>query len=243
LASQTPSRTSREALGALPLLLAALLLVLGAGCERRAPPAREGAPQAASQSLSWPAPTEENPAPVILMLGDSLTAGFGLPSELAYPALVQERLEARGYPHRVVNAGVSGDTSAGGLSRLDWLLRQRVDILLLALGANDGLRGQDPDAMRANLAAVIERAQARGIRVVLAGMQMPANYGLDYTRRFSGVYPELARRYDVLLIPFLLDGVAMNGNLNQADGIHPNAEGARVLADTVWKALEPLLER
>jgi acyl-CoA thioesterase-1 len=230
-----------RSLGILPLLLIALLLVAGAGCERRAPPA--SAPQAATPSLLQPSPADENAAPVILMLGDSLTAGFGLPSELAYPALVQERLEARGYPHRVVNAGVSGDTSAGGLSRLDWLLRQRVDIVLLALGANDGLRGQDPDAMRGNLAAVIERVQARGIRVVLAGMQMPANYGLDYTRRFAGVYPELARRYKVPLIPFLLEGVALNGDLNQADGIHPNSEGARVVADTVWNALEPLLER
>lgn len=245
---------------ALPALLAllALLPVLAlvpAGCERtqetrrtssQGEAATPGTTQGAGgfrQAAQDGGPDGASGEPVILMLGDSLTAGHGLPAELAYPALIQQRLETNGYPHRVVNAGVSGDTSAGGLSRLDWLLRQRVDIMVLALGANDGLRGQDPDAMRANLAEIIERAQAKGISVILAGMRMPANYGLDYTRRFAAVFPKLAERYDLPLIPFLLDGVALNSDLNLGDGIHPNAEGQRILADNVWEVLEPVLER
>jgi acyl-CoA thioesterase I len=182
-------------------------------------------------------------APTVLFLGDSLTAGHGLPAEEAYPALIAGRLRTAGSPWRVVNAGLSGDTSAGGLSRLDWLLKRRVDVLVLALGANDGLRGQDPEAMRANLTRIIERCKARGITVILAGMQMPSNYGPDYTERFKAVFPQLAERFDLPFIPFLLDGVAMEPDLNQADGIHPNAQGQRIVADTVWRVLKPVLER
>jgi len=180
---------------------------------------------------------------VVLFLGDSITAGHGLPLEEAYPSLIAERLRKAHSPWRVVNAGVSGDTTAGGLSRLNWLLKQRVDVVVLALGGNDGLRGQDPAAMRDNLARIIERCKARGITVVLAGMQMPSNYGPDYTRRFKAVYPQLAEHYDLPFVPFLLDSVAMQPDLNQADGIHPNAQGARIVADNVWRVLKPVLDR
>lgn len=180
---------------------------------------------------------------MVVFLGDSLAAGHGLPENESFPALIQQRLAKAGSPWRVVNAGVSGDTSAGGLARLNWVLKQRVDVLVLELGANDGLRGQDPEAMRANLAHIIERCKARGITVVLAGMQMPANYGAAYTAHFKRVFPELAEKYQLPFIPFLLQGVAMRPDLNQPDGIHPNAAGARIVADTVWRVLKPVLDR
>ncbi|MBI3993920.1 MAG: arylesterase [Candidatus Lambdaproteobacteria bacterium] len=215
--------------------LALLLLV---AC--KTPPAGEqAAPAPAAPAPAAAAATDE--PRVIVMLGDSLTAGLGLPEEQSYPALIQRRLDEDGYPWRVVNAGVSGDTTAGGLARLDWVLRQRVDVLLVELGANDGLRGLSTSAMRDNLARIIETAQARDIRVVLAGMRMPTNYGTAYGSDFEAVYAELARTYQVALIPFLLEGVAARGALNQADGIHPNAAGAAIVADTVWRALQPIV--
>lgn len=221
----------------LPVALLALTLAAG-GCERE--PAgsadTQGGDGAAGQA-------EAATAPVIVALGDSLTEGYGVPREAAWPSRIQRRLEAEGYPHRVVNAGVSGDTTAGGLSRTDWLLRQPVDILILELGANDGLRGIDPDSTRANLAEIIEKAQARGATVLLAGMIMPANYGLAFKREFDSIFPELAEKYDLPLIPFLLEGVAGRRDLNLPDGIHPTAEGYAIVADNVWEALEPLLER
>jgi acyl-CoA thioesterase I len=235
-----------------PALVTVLAMVLAvSGCDRSQAPARSTAspaPQAAPAGgrdafARPPAADPSADAPVVLFLGDSLTAGYGLPVEAAYPSLIQARLRKAGYAWRVVNAGVSGDTSAGALSRLDWLLKQRVDVMVVALGGNDGLRGQDPEAMRANLAKIIERAQARGIQVVLAGMQMPANYGADYTRRFKQVFPQLAEHYNIPLIPFLLDGVAMRPELNQADGIHPDAQGARLVADNVWRVLKPVLDK
>jgi len=236
----------------LMLALLALGLVALMACERgesptasnSASPGAQNPPpmQAPVQAPVTPpiAPPVDN-VPVVLCLGDSLTAGFGLPQEQSFPSLLQNRLAAEGYPHRVVNAGVSGDTSAGGLARLDWLLRQRVDVLVLALGANDGLRGQSAEAMAGNLSRIIERVKARGIRVLLGGMRMPANYGAEYQRGFAAVFPTLARKHDVALLPFLLEGVAGDPSLNQADGIHPNAKGAKIVADTVWNALKPLL--
>lgn len=182
-------------------------------------------------------------APRILMFGDSLTAGFGLPLEMSMPSLLQKRLALEGYPHKVINAGVSGDTTAGGVSRLNWVLREPVAVLVLALGANDGLRGLDPDLIRANLAQIIEATQGREITVVLAGMKMPANYGQDYTTRFEAVFPQLARKYDLPFLPFLLEGVAMRPHLNQADGIHPNIAGTKAVAENVWAVLQPLLEK
>jgi acyl-CoA thioesterase-1 len=180
--------------------------------------------------------------PEVIFLGDSLTAGLGLPPDLSFPSLLQQRLDTGGFGLTVVNAGVSGDTSAGGLRRLDWALQGRPRVLVVALGGNDGLRGLAPEELKRNLGTIIERGQQAGLVVILAGMEAPPNNGPDYTARFRQVYPDLARTYKVPLIPFLLDGVAGDPALNQADGIHPNPEGAQRVADTVWKVLEPALQ-
>lgn len=187
-----------------------------------------------------PAPAAER---VIVVLGDSLTAGLGVAREEAYPALLEARLRREGYDYRVVNAGVSGDTSAGGLRRVDWVLRARPDIVIVALGANDGLRGLPVDALRDNLERIVRRVRAAGARVLLAGMRVPPNYGDEYARDFAAVFPEVARRTGVPLAPFLLDGVAGEARLNQADGIHPTAEGQRLIASRLWSHLRPLLAR
>lgn len=191
-------------------------------------------------AFSSPATAQQR---VIVALGDSLTAGFGVAVEAAWPALLETRLREAGYPYRVVNAGVSGDTTAGGLRRVDWVLRARPEIVIVALGGNDGLRGQSVAAMRANLDAVVERLKAREARVLLAGMRVPPNYGAEYTRQFAQVFPDVARRAGVPLVPFLLDGVAADPRLNQPDGIHPSAEGHRVIARHLWPYLVPLLRR
>jgi len=180
--------------------------------------------------------------PRIVALGDSLTAGLGLSPAQAYPNVLQERVDAAGLNFEVVNAGVSGDTSAGGLSRLDWALEGDVRILIVALGGNDGLRGLPVEEVRRNLATIIEVAQDRGIRVVLAGMEAPPNLGAAYTTGFRSVYVDLAERMDVLLIPFLLQGVAGVPDLNQSDGIHPTEAGAAIISDTLWAVLRPLAE-
>jgi len=178
---------------------------------------------------------------VIVALGDSLTAGLGVAADEAYPARLEARLGREGYAYRVVNAGVSGDTTAGGLRRVDWVLRAKPEIVIVALGANDGLRAQSPQAMRDNLAAIVKRLQAAGARVLLAGMRLPPNYGAAYTRQFEAVFPDVARSTGVALMPFLLDGVAADPRLNQPDGIHPTAAGQQVIADRVWPYLRPLL--
>lgn len=175
------------------------------------------------------------------MLGDSLTAGYGLAPDEAYPALLQRRLDEAGYAYEVVNAGVSGDTTAGGLSRLEWSLEGDVRILVLALGANDGLRGLGVAEMRRNLETIIQRAEARHIRVLLTGMETPTNMGPQYQRSYHAVFPELAAGYRLAFVPFLLQGVAARADLNQADGIHPTSAGARVIADNVWAVLQPML--
>jgi len=180
---------------------------------------------------------------VIVALGDSLTAGFGVAAEEAWPALIETRLRREGYPYRVVNAGASGDTTAGGLRRVDWVLRNRPEVAVVALGANDGLRGLGTDAMRANLLAIVERLRAAGARVLVAGMEVPPNYGAVYARAFRSVFPEVARQTGSALMPFLLDGVAADPRLNQADGIHPNAAGHRAIAERVWPHLVALLGR
>ena len=180
---------------------------------------------------------------VIAALGDSLTAGLGVSPEEAYPAMLEARLQREGFEYRVINAGVSGDTSAGGLRRIDWVLKLRPDVVIVALGANDGLRGQAPDVLRDNLTRIIERARAAGVRVLLAGMRLPPNYGDDYARAFAGVYPAVARATGVPLAPFLLDGVAGDVRLNQPDGIHPTVEGQRVIAERLWPYLKPLLTK
>jgi acyl-CoA thioesterase-1 len=179
--------------------------------------------------------------PRVVALGDSLTAGLGLPTSSAYPMLLQQRLEKDGFDFEVVNAGVSGDTSAGGLERLDWALDGDVRVLIVALGGNDGLRGLPPTQLHQNLAQIIERAQAKGVAVILAGMEAPPNYGRDYIVAFHKVYPALASQYHVALVPFLLQGVAGDQSLNQPDGIHPTAAGARIVADNVWAMLKPIV--
>jgi len=182
-----------------------------------------------------------SPNPRIVVLGDSLTAGLGIAPSEAYPALLQERIDGEGLKYEVVNAGVSGDTSAGGLRRLDWALDGQVKVLIVALGGNDGLRGLPVEELGHNLAAIIERARSRGIDVILAGMEAPTNFGSSYTTAFHQVYPDLARRYQVALVPFLLEGVAGIESLNQRDGIHPTPEGAKRIADNVWTVLRPML--
>lgn len=183
------------------------------------------------------------PRPVVLCLGDSLTAGYGLPAEEAFPALLQQRIDAAGLDYRVVNAGASGDTSAGGRRRIDWLLRQPVAVLVLALGANDMLRGQDLGALGDNLRAIVAKTRAAHpeSRVVIAGMRAPANLGRAYAARFEETFRRVAQESDAALIPFLLEGVAADPGLNQPDGIHPTAEGQRVVAETVWQTLGPIL--
>jgi acyl-CoA thioesterase-1 len=180
---------------------------------------------------------------VVIALGDSLTAGLGVGPDEAYPALLEARLRREGFDYRVVNAGVSGDTSAGGLRRIDWALKLRPEVVIVALGANDGLRGQPAEALRENLARIVERARVGGARVLLAGMRVPPNYGDEYARAFAAVYPAVARASGAVLAPFLLDGVAGDPRLNQADGIHPTAEGQRVIAERLWPYLKPLLTK
>lgn len=181
----------------------------------------------------------------LLFFGDSLTAGAGLEDPLAqaFPALIEKKIHDAGLAWRVVNAGLSGETSAGGLRRVDWILRQRVDVLVLELGGNDGLRGLPPEATRANLQAIIDRVHAKSAatKIVLAGIAAPPNMGADFTRAFAAIFPELAAKNNVVLIPFLLEGVAGRPELNQPDGIHPTDKGHGIVADTVWKKLRPLL--
>jgi acyl-CoA thioesterase-1 len=226
-----------------------LCAVVAASCgttpEARHDDAPASPPSVTRPSASPAAPVQAaaDTRPKIVILGDSLTAGLGLPVEKSYPSLLQQRLTASGLDYEVVNAGVSGDTSAGGLSRLDWALQGEVRILVVALGGNDGLRGIAAEELKRNLGTIIERAQAKGIRVILAGMEAPPNYGRDYIVSFHKVYPALAAQYHVAFVPFLLQGVAGIESLNQRDGIHPTAAGARIVSDTVWSVLKPLAEK
>jgi acyl-CoA thioesterase I len=223
--------------------LAAALAMCALACGPARSDEREEPRAAARPAASAPAPAPAAATrPRIVALGDSLTAGLGLPSTSAYPALLEQRLKEGGMNYEVVNAGVSGDTSAGGLERLDWALQGDVRVLIVALGGNDGLRGLPLEQLRGNLAQIIERAQAKHIAVVLAGMEAPPNYGRDYIAGFHKIYPELAAQYHVAFVPFLLQNVAGNASLNQRDGIHPTPEGARIVADNVWTVLKPVAE-
>ena len=195
---------------------------------------------AATLTLAGPVHAAE---PVIVAFGDSLTAGLGVTPEDSYPARLQTKLRAEGYTYRVVNAGSSGDTTAGGLRRVDWALKNKPEVVIVALGANDGLRGQDLASVRANLDGIVARFQKAGVRVLVAGMEVPPNYGARYAADFRRMYAEVARKRGAALMPFLLDGVAGNPRLNQADGIHPTAEGYRILVDHLWPHLAPLLAR
>lgn len=227
-------------------MLSIIAVLLTSGCRQQA---ERVAPVNGRQDMSSPARVEPDKAekadsrPVVLAFGDSLTAGYGLSPADSYPVLLQQRLDAAGYEFKVVNAGVSGDTSAGGLRRLEWSLDGNVKWAILALGANDGLRGQPVAEMKSNLARLIEQFQARGARVILAGMEAPPNLGPDYTREFRQAYRDLARQYKIALIPFLLEGIGGRPELNQADGIHPNVEGEKLLVENVWRVLEPELKR
>lgn len=209
-----------------------------AGCGRE--PAAEQLPQSTTEA---PVARTDDERPKIVVLGDSLTAGLGLLDTQSFPSLLQQKIDADGFEFEVVNGGVSGDTSAGGLRRLDWVLQEDVRLLIVALGANDGLRGLSAAEMKRNLEEIIQTARARHVLVILAGMEAPPNYGAEYATSFRQVYRDLALQYRVPFIPFLLDKVAGQPALNQTDGIHPNPAGAAVVADTVWSVLKPMLDQ
>jgi acyl-CoA thioesterase-1 len=227
------------------LAVCAVLSGALAGC--RGSQEAQGAPSAAQPAAS-PAPSSGTPSadsgrPKIVLLGDSLTAGLGLLESQAYPAVLQQKIDADGYDYEVDNAGVSGDTSAGGLRRLDWALQGNVRVLVLALGANDGLRGLSVAEMTNNLTQIIERARERNVMVILAGMEAPPNYGQEYATSFRQAFRTIAQKERVVFVPFLLDKVAGVPELNQSDGIHPNVKGAQIVAETVWNVLRPSLDQ
>jgi acyl-CoA thioesterase I len=219
----------------IPRYVAALVLVAGLNsCEQ---------PRPEPEGSSPPLPSSDRPS--VVFLGTSLTAGLGLEAEQAYPALIQRKIDSAGLDYQVVNAGVSGETSAGARRRVDWLFREPVAVLVVETGANDGLRGLPPDSLRDNIQAILDRAKALSPapRLVLVGMRVPPNYGRVYSRRFQTIYPELARDNGARLVPFLLEGIAGVPRLNQSDGIHPTAEAQRIMAETVWRVLEPVLRK
>ena len=190
-----------------------------------------------------PAPSTADDPPRIVAFGDSLTAGLGVALKDSYPAQLQRLLDAEGLRYRVINAGVSGDTTAGGLRRVDWVLKSRPHIVILELGANDGLRGLSLQQTKTNLERIIQQFRGAQVTVVLAGMKLPPNYGAEYTNGFESSYPALARQYRLTLIPFFLEGVAGSSALNQADGIHPTGEGYRIIVEKIFKTVKPLLGR
>ena len=199
----------------------------------------------APKEASAPPPASAAPSkslPKIVAFGDSLTAGYGLSESSSYPSLLQNKLTADGFDYEVVNAGVSGDTSAGGVRRIDWALEGDVKVVILELGANDILRGQAIREMKKNLAAIIERCKAKGALVLLAGMEAPTDTGTDYRREVHEAFASVARENNIVLIPFFLQGVAAIDTLNQRDRIHPNEEGTKIVTETVYKSLRPLLE-
>jgi acyl-CoA thioesterase-1 len=229
----------RTVLLAFPLLTAALLAACGGASRENASRGSAPAPDARPAANATPAET----LPKIVAFGDSLTAGYGLSPQESYPVLLQKMIDADGFKYEVVNAGVSGDTSAGGVRRIDWSLDAGgVRFVILELGANDFLRGQPVAETRKNLSAVIERSKSRGARVLLAGMYTTTDAGGDYMRQIDEAFKSLAKEQGVTLIPFFLEGVAGKTELNQQDGIHPNAEGTRLVAATVYRYLKPMLE-
>ena len=197
--------------------------------------------------LLWPLVSEavvssaSDNRPRIVAFGDSLTAGLGVQADDSYPAQLQRRLDSFGYRYRVINAGVSGDITAGGLRRVPWILNNKPELVILELGANDGLRGLPLDQAQSNLRRIIRQLQEAGTTVVLAGMKLPPNYGQDYTASFEAMYRMLAKEYELALIPFFLEGVGGSSSLNQADGIHPTKEGYEIIVEQVVKTLRPVL--
>lgn len=188
---------------------------------------------------------EQSNSKTILFFGDSLTAGMGLDPNEAFPAVIQEKLDSLGINYEIINAGLSGETTASGKNRVDWVLNQEVDIFVLELGANDGLRGIPLEETEKNLQQIIDIVQEKypNTRIILAGMEIPPNMGPEYTAEFRSIFPKLAKKNEVELIPFLLEGVAGYPDLNQADGIHPTAEGHQIVAENVWEVLEPMVEK
>ena len=235
------------------LALCTALCAAGLGCGADVPtPAgeaqagRAASPETAAEAEAPDAPesaseSAESGAPLVAFLGDSLTAGFGLAKDRAYPAVIERTLREEGHPIRLLNAGVSGDTSAGGLNRLPAVLKQHPDVLVVALGGNDGLRGLPTESIRKNLKAIVEAAREQGAQVLLLGLKMPPNYGPEYTESFERIYPDVADELDVPLVPFMLAGVAGDPELNQGDGIHPTADGQALVAGNVLPALRELL--
>ena len=224
--------------------MAALCAWLALGCGTASNDAPAAAADTAAELAIEETAGSPTPArPVVLFVGTSLTAGAGLAAEQSFPALVQRRIDEAGLAYRVVNAGVSGDTSAGGLRRIEWLLRLPVAVMILELGANDMLRGQSAAMMRDNLRSILDLTLEAmpDVQLVIAGMRAAPNLGATYAREFDSVFPQLATEYDAALIPFLLEGVASVRGLNQPDGIHPTADGHEILANTVWQVLAPLL--
>lgn len=206
-------------------------------------PVAQPRPQAPSQAIPQAVDTARKQT--IVFVGTSLTAGYGIGAEYAYPAVIQAKIDSVGLPFRVVNAGVSGETSAGGLARIDWTLQGKVDVLAIELGANDMLRGLSVDQLKDNLRAIIERTREKypDADIVILGMEAAPNFGAAYATAFRNVYRDLADEYRAAYVPFLLEGVATVPELNQEDGIHPTAEGQRIIAGTVWKQLEPVLRK
>jgi acyl-CoA thioesterase-1 len=229
--------------GIIAVFLAAVLTACAA--EPQSTPATSN--DDASGATSAPTRSSREPATDgrrnVLFVGTSLTAGYGVGEDVAFPAVIQQKIDSAGLPFRVVNAGISGETSAGGLRRIDWSLQQPLDVLVLELGANDGLRGIDPAEMRRNLDAILKRTRERypTAAVVLTGMEAPPNLGDVYTSRFRRTFTDLAREHGALLVPFLLEGVAAQPGFNIEDGIHPNLHGHRIIADNIWRVLGPLL--
>ena len=221
-------------------ILSATLALLLQGCGD--PPARQDAP--AGDSVTVPPPAAGD-IPTIVFLGTSITAGLGLDPEQAFPSVIQRKLDSAGFRYQVINAGQSGESSAGALTRIDWILRQPPAILVIETGANDGLRGQSPSAVRDNIQGIIDRTRqcSPGTENILTGMQALPNLGSDYVRRFVAIYPELAERNEIRLVPFILGGVGGVDSLNQADGIHPTPRGQEIVAENVWQVLAPVLRR
>jgi acyl-CoA thioesterase-1 len=197
----------------------------------------------AKDTASVTADTVKTKGKNIVFFGNSITAGYGLDLTEAFPARIQDKLDSMGLPYTVVNAGVSGETSSGGNSRIDWILKQPVDIFVLELGGNDGLRGIPVSETKKNLQSIIDKVRAKNpqVKIIIAGMQIPPNMGKTYTSEFRTMYPELAKKNNTALVPFILEGVGGVARLNLDDGIHPTAEGHRILADNVWSVLQPML--
>ena len=231
----------------LRITLLASLFVFISACQQDVATSEDTATATGSEDMetTQPAEASDKGKVHVLFYGDSITAGYGLELEQAFPALIQSKVDALDLPVRITNAGLSGETSTGGLNRIDWLLRQSVDIFVLELGGNDGLRGISLDLTAKNLQDILDKVKEKNpeVSLVVAGMQIPPNLGQEYTNQFKNLFPDLANQNEATLIPFILEGVAGNEALNLPDGIHPTAEGHEIIAETVWGAISPIIDR